>query len=101
MPSGGKREGAGRKPKPTKALADAIAKSLFKSFGGESKAWEYLATQAKAEDPRLVFDILRYWTDRKYGKPVQAQEVTGADGNVIRVVVEHIGPANQASAQAE
>jgi len=68
MPSGGYREGSGRKPNIVKAMQKVIAEQLFDVFGGESQAWQALANDARVKDPRLVFDILRYWTDRKYGK---------------------------------
>jgi len=51
-----------------------VADKLFSELGGESAAWGYLISRAKKHDPRLVFDILRYWTDRKYGKPSQRVE---------------------------
>jgi hypothetical protein len=74
MPRGGARPGAGRKPKIFKDLEKTVAESLFSELGGESKAWEYLISHARQHDARLVFDILRYWTDRKYGKPSQRVE---------------------------
>jgi hypothetical protein len=54
-----------------KDLEKTVAEALFSELGGESKAWEYLIAHAQQHDARLVFDILRYWTDRKYGKPSQ------------------------------
>ena len=70
---GGARPGAGRKPSITKALAETITEAVFQVFGSESKAWEALLSDARASrDRRLIFEVLRYWTDRKYGKPVQA-----------------------------
>jgi hypothetical protein len=74
MPRGGARPGAGRKPKMFKNLEKTVAEGLFSELGGESKAWQYLLSHAQKHDARLVFDILRYWTDRKYGKPSQRVE---------------------------
>jgi hypothetical protein len=88
MPRGGARPGAGRKPKMFKDLEKTVAESLFSELGGESKAWEYLISHARQHDARLVFDILRYWTDRKYGKPsqrVQAQVAVGLEGLAERL----------------
>ena len=85
MGKGGKREGAGRKPKIAKVLAETIAKNLFDELGGESKAWNSLAQEARENDLRLTFDILKYWTDRKYGKPMQSVEASGKDGGPIQV----------------
>lgn len=90
MPSGGKREGAGRKPSAVKGLETVIAQNLFDVLGGESKAWESLMQAARAHDPRLVFDILRFWTDRKYGKArnINENNITG------KIQHEHIDLSN-------
>lgn len=88
MPRGGARPGAGRKPKMFKDLEKAVAEALFSELGGESKAWGYLISHAQQHDARLVFDILRYWTDRKYGKPsqrVQAQLAVGLESLAERL----------------
>ena len=88
MPRGGARPGAGRKPKLFKDLEKTVAEALFFELGGESKAWEYLIAHARQHDARLVFDILRYWTDRKYGKPsqrVEAQVDLGLTGLAERI----------------
>jgi hypothetical protein len=74
MPRGGARPGAGRKPKMFRDLEKIVAESLLSELGGESKAWNYLISHAQRHDERLLFDILRYWTDRKYGKPSQRVE---------------------------
>jgi hypothetical protein len=66
-----------------KDLEKNVTEALFSELGGESKAWEYLISHARRHDARLVFDILRYWTDRTYGKPsqrVQAQVAVGLEG---------------------
>jgi hypothetical protein len=71
-----------------KDLEKTVAEALFSELGGESKAWEYLISHAKQHDARLVFDILRYWTDRKYGKPsqrVEAQVDVGLTGLAERI----------------
>jgi hypothetical protein len=88
MPRGGARPGAGRKPKMFKELEKTVTESLFSELGGESKAWKYLISHARQHDARLVFDILRYWTDRKYGKPsqrVEAQVDVGLAGLAERI----------------
>jgi hypothetical protein len=91
MGKGGKREGAGRKPKIAKVLAETIAKNLFAEFGGESEAWNSLAQEARKNDLRLTFEILKYWTDRKYGKPKQSVEASGKDGGPLVVRIVHVG----------
>lgn len=82
MPRGGYRAGAGRKPKLAKAMEEVVAQHIFEVYGSESKAWEAVIQAAQQnKDARLVFDILKYWTDRRYGKPrqeVSANVQTGA-----------------------
>jgi hypothetical protein len=50
-----------------------------------SEVWDTLRPQTAW----LVSDILRYWTDRKYGKPsqrVEAQVDVGLDGLTERIM---------------
>ena len=88
MARGGKREGAGRKPNVTKKIAEQVAEAVFSECGGESKAWQSLLNHARNHDPRLAFDILRYWTDRKYGKSAQSIEHSGPDGEALQLVIK-------------
>ena len=78
MPKGGKREGAGRKPKPQvpfvpKAKATSVLSCLGQKRGDkelptEEQMWLDLLA---VPDLRLRFDVLKYLTDRRDGKPVQ------------------------------
>jgi len=84
MPRGGARPGAGRKPKlklpgVTRDIAQAILAGQ-----DEMKCWiELLA----ANDQRLRFDVLRYLTDRRDGKPMirVAANVSGMEGLAERM----------------
>jgi hypothetical protein len=71
MPRSDASGGDGPRPEISEDLEGHIAEAMFSEFGGESKAWQYLISRARRRDARLTFDILRYWTDRKYGKPSQ------------------------------
>jgi hypothetical protein len=76
------------RPEISEDLEGNIAEAIFSEFGGESKAWKYLISRARRCDARLTFDILRYWTDRKYGKPsqrVEAQVDVGLSGLAERI----------------
>jgi len=68
------RRGDRLSPEISVDLENNVAEMMFAEFGGESKAWKYLISRARRCDARLMFDILRYWTDRKYGKPSQRVE---------------------------
>lgn len=100
MPRGGSRPGAGRKARAVKAIEATIAERIFRSLGGEAKAWEelirlgyakdLLPTDKRIEVARLVFvrEIFVYWTDRKYGKAVQRTEVAGDAGGPVSLIVD-------------
>jgi hypothetical protein len=97
MGRGGKRAGAGRKPKPNIAMVadkDTAARVLAlpadekTGWPGEEKRWLELLN---ATDERLRFDVQKYLTDRRDGKPVQAlQHVTDKPVNV-NVTIRRIG----------
>jgi hypothetical protein len=78
MARGGRREGAGRKPKMhvpyvPKAKAASVLAKLGTMFEGKKLPPEdhiWLALIA-APDLRLRFDVMKYLTDRRDGKPVQ------------------------------
>jgi len=80
MPPGGKREGAGRKPKakiPLSATTGIATRVLAaptaldkdgNGWPGEETRWLELLN---AKDERLRFDVQKYLTDRRDGKPAQ------------------------------
>lgn len=72
---GGSRSGAGRKPKARieqradKGIASRVlATSASKEWPGEEARWLELLN---ASDERLRFDVQKYLTDRRDGKPAQ------------------------------
>jgi hypothetical protein len=75
MGHGGIRPNAGRKPKPPTPPPPTKddARELLAAIG-DNEQWRKLA---KCKDQRLRFDVLKYLTDRAYGKPVQM--IAGAD----------------------
>jgi hypothetical protein len=95
---GGSRAGAGRKPKATNALREALIAEL----GGEGE----LSTETKAAAADFAFrlfdqvmrdersygivvrlDCAREVLNRVWGKPRQAVEVSGKGGGPVNVVV--------------
>src|SRR6266404_3528832 len=78
MAKGGKREGAGRKKKPTlpfvgKDQSTRVIEYLGKEYRGKKLPTEddLWLTLICGGDPRLRFDVLKYLTDRRYGKATQ------------------------------
>ena len=76
MPRGGKREGAGRKPKWVETMRASTADKLLQAIG-EKSAWLWCYAQAVAQlDTMTVFRILSYLTDRRDGKAAQQMNLT-------------------------
>ena len=70
---GGRREGAGRKPKEDEVKIKNFAlNAMVEVFGSEEKAWQSLSKQAKDSFPhlKLLFDY-------RYGKPKERIEHSG------------------------
>jgi hypothetical protein len=67
---GGKRAGSGRKP-GSRNLAQKqaidVAAAVLNSIDAEAKWLELL----RSDDPKVVFDVMRYLTDRVCGRPSQ------------------------------
>lgn len=87
MPKGGHRPGAGRKPKISKVISEAVSEAVYQQFGGEKGAWKELTKRAEKNDLRLLFDILRDRADRDHGKAVQRTELAGKDGGPVKVQI--------------
>jgi hypothetical protein len=89
MGRGGKRAGAGRKPKP-KAFpcADQGTAARVLAKAEEEKRWLELLD---ATDQRLCFDVLKYLTDRRDGKPMQAISHVTDKPIQVNVTVRRIG----------
>lgn len=75
MPRGGKRTGAGRRrvkpelPAANKTIATmALGQPAKDKWLGEPEAWRSLLG---CSDDRLRFDVMKYLTDKRDGKPVQ------------------------------
>lgn len=100
---GGRRPGAGRKPKPkidfaSKDIAERVLELCappihIKDCGCEVCGWWELL---KATDLNIRGITRRYLTDRKYGKAAQriATDPIQFDPNApLKVIIEHIGRA--------
>jgi len=70
---GGRREGAGRKPKEDEVKIKNFAlNAMVEVFGSEEKAWQSLSKQAKDSFPHLKL-LFEY----RYGKPKERIEHSG------------------------
>tara|TARA_R110002073_G_scaffold261282_3_gene424132 strand:- start:313 stop:591 length:279 start_codon:yes stop_codon:yes gene_type:complete len=70
---GGRREGAGRKPKEDEVKIKNFAlNAMVEIFGSEEKAWQSLSKQAKDSFPHLKL-LFEY----RYGKPKERIEHSG------------------------
>ena len=68
---GGKREGAGRKPKAEEDRIRGFSlAALTKVYGSEQNAWNYIAEKSKESFPHLKL-IFAY----TYGEPKEIKEV--------------------------
>ena len=65
---GGKRRGAGRKPKTLRPLRKGLPKVNADSILQEVDANQKWKELARSRDKRLRFEVLRYLTDRSCGK---------------------------------
>lgn len=72
---GGKRKNAGRKPSTVRGLVKKLpgdlAKLILADIDAESR-WKALIA---SDDERIVFEVLRYLTDRAFGKSKQLIDV--------------------------
>ena len=84
---GGFRKNAGRKPSTVRGLIKKLpgdtAKLILAELDAESK-WKKLV---ESKDERLQFEVLKYLTDRAFGKPKQKVEHSGEEGGAINTSV--------------
>src|ERR1700681_2845361 len=78
MAHGGARPGAGRKPGARSLVTRSKGEAILETVN-EEKIWQRLL---RSRNDRIVLDTLKYLTDRRDGKPVQAvaAEVNGLEG---------------------
>ena len=100
MAKGGKRAGAGRKPSTIKGIAKRLPADSAALILTEIRANQRWVELANSEDERIRLDTLKYLTDRAHGKAPQSIDLGNKDNVPFRVLVEHIGNKDQASAKA-
>jgi hypothetical protein len=109
MANGGRREGAGRKPKQKVKLRKDSAIDVLAVINGElderkaSPEVQHVLKFVRAQDLRLGWEVYRYTKECVDGKPLQKIPDLGFDPDKpLRVVVDHIGrPKDQVAAEAK
>jgi hypothetical protein len=86
MPVGGKRPGAGRKPKAKEIkLIQAFDKYVDPEF-----VIKELAKLMKDTNKRVKFDAIKLYMEYRYGKPKQSMDLT-TDGSISINPIEWVG----------
>ena len=80
---GGKRPGAGRKPSTLKGIAKRLPRESAELLLAEINANAKWVALANSNDERIQLDVLKYLSDRAYGKSRQ-------DNTVAVAPVEHV-----------
>lgn len=83
--SGGKRPNSGRKSKAEEMGLAALLDQCW-TLTDRRKCIERLAQQASAGEMEATKLLMAY----TYGKPVERKQVTGEDGNALRIQVEYV-----------
>jgi hypothetical protein len=78
MTHGGKRAGAGRKPGARSLVTRTKAEGILEAVN-EERVWQRLL---RSPNDRIVLDAMKYLTDRRDGKPVQAIKADVALGSL-------------------
>jgi len=85
--TGGRIPGAGRKPGCKTLVKRAEAADILGSID-EMALWQKLL---KSKSEKIVLDAIKYLTDRRDGKAVEAVKLSGDNASPIEILVRHIG----------
>jgi hypothetical protein len=85
---GGNRPGAGRKPRTINAIAKKLPKDTAALILAEIKANQKWVELANDKDKRIQLDVLKYLTDRAFGKAPQEVKNTGETVVIKRVIAD-------------
>lgn len=83
---GGSRPGAGRKTNKVKALAAGFVAEYF-DLKEQEKLWK---SMLKSDDEKIRLDAGKYLTDRLYGKPAQAVDMTSKGESLITKLIVNL-----------
>jgi hypothetical protein len=91
MNHGGSRPGSGRKPSTIKGVTRRLPKDTAELILSEIKANQKWLDLANSKDEYIVLGVLRYLTDRAFGKAKQRIEAQGEGGGAIIFGLQRIG----------
>lgn len=81
MAHGGKRKGAGRKPKDEENKAKELTvKALIDEFGSEEEAFKFAAQQI-AGNEKQSFNYFKLLIEYAYGKPKENIDLSNSDNS--------------------
>ena len=83
---GGKRPGAGRKPSTLKGIAKKLPRESAELLLSEINANAKWVALANSDDERIQLEVLKYLSDRAYGKPRQDNTVAVAPMQPVRTL---------------
>ena len=98
---GGKRPGAGRKPSTLKGIANRLPRESAELLLAQINANAKWVALANSNDERIQLDVLKYLTDRAYGKPRQDNTVAVAPIERVLTLNDFYGGKAAASKDAE
>ena len=84
---GGKRPGAGRKPSTLKGIAKKLPRESAEHLLSEINANAKWVALANSDDERIQLEVLKYLSDRAYGKPRQ-------DNTLAVAPIQHVRTLN-------
>jgi len=78
--------GAGRKPSTIKGIAKKLPKESAELLLAELNANSKWVSLANSDDERIQLEILKYLTDRAYGKARQSIDASVDGGPPIQII---------------
>jgi hypothetical protein len=88
---GGKRPGAGRKPSTLKGIVKKLPRESAELLLAEINANAKWIALANSKDERIQLEVLKYLSDRAYGKPRQDNTVEVATVQPVRTLDDFYG----------
>ena len=88
---GGKRPGAGRKPSTLKGIAKRLPRESAELLLAEINANAKWVALANSRDERIQLEVLKYLSDRAYGKPRQDNTVAVATAQPVLTLNDFYG----------
>lgn len=98
---GGKRPGAGRKPSTLKGIAKRLPRETAELLLAEINANAKWVALANSNDERIQLDVLKYLSDRAYGKPRQDNTVAVAPIERVLTLNDFYGGKSAADTNAK